>query len=80
LPAASPALHANPAVTSKGITIIHPLQATHAYVQRPNTLLHKLGLCTGPSLWVCTYRLGTTKGGLGVAPFLGSSLARKTCN
>jgi hypothetical protein len=32
---------------------------------------------SGPSLWVRTYRLGITKGGLGVAPFLGSSLARK---
>jgi hypothetical protein len=35
---------------------------------------------TWPSLWACAYRLGSTKGGLGVAPFLGSPLARKTCN
>jgi hypothetical protein len=35
---------------------------------------------SGPSLWVCAYRLGITKGDVGVALFLGSSLARKTCN
>jgi hypothetical protein len=35
---------------------------------------------SGPSLWVCAYRLEITKGILGVAPFLGPALARKAFN
>jgi hypothetical protein len=33
------------------------------------------GLCCSAEYW-----LGITKSGLGVAPFLGSSLARKSCD